>query len=45
MPTLLGPVLAHAGLDELPAPLTAMRRLTGWVFEPIAAIGDVVVGA
>jgi cytochrome c oxidase assembly factor CtaG len=37
--------LAHAGPNDVPPPLTAMRLLTGWVFEPIPAIGVVVVAA
>jgi len=42
---LAGGVLAHAGPHDVPPPLTAMRLLTGWVFEPIPAIGIAVVAA
>jgi len=37
-------LLAHAGPADQPPPLTPLRALTGWVFEPLPALGVVVVG-
>jgi putative copper resistance protein D len=35
---------AHAGPGHQPPPLTPLRLLTGWEFEPLAALGALVVG-
>jgi putative copper resistance protein D len=35
--------LAHAGPGHVPAPLTPERLLTGWTFEPVAAVLVVLV--
>ena len=37
-------LLAHAGPHDQPPPLTPLRLLTGWVFEPLPALGVVVIG-
>ena len=37
-------LLAHAEPHDVPPPLTPLRLLTGWVFEPLPALGVLVFG-